>query len=289
VALLAPLSLDDAVGALDAHPDALVLAGGTDLMVEINGGHRAISGDETVIAVNRVAELRTWTVDPNARTVRIGAGVTYRELEAPPLADLLPALAQAARTVGSPQIRHAGTIGGNLGTCSPAGDTLPVLSALDATVELLGAGGGRSMPVHEFMTGVKRTARRPGELIVAVTLPLLDGWQGYAKVGVRNAMVIAIASAALAVDEPSRSVRIALGSVGPTILRAPEAEAFAASAVDWTTREIGEDAVVTFGRMVAEASRPIDDHRSSAAYRRRAVEVVARRLLRRAFPAGWDS
>lgn len=285
MAVIAPLSLDDAVGALEAHPDALVLAGGTDLMVEINGGHRAISGDEAVLAVNRVAELRTWTVDPAARTVRIGAGVTYRELEAPPLAELLPALAQAARTVGSPQIRHAGTIGGNLGTCSPAGDTLPVLSALDATVELRGPSGERSMPVHEFMTGVKRTARRPGELIVAVTVPLLDGWQGYAKVGVRNAMVIAIASAALVVDEPSRSVRLALGSVGPTILRAAAAEAHAVDAVDWDRGTFDEESVVTFGRLAAEAARPIDDHRSSAAYRRHAVHVLARRLLRRAFPA----
>lgn len=285
MAVIAPLSLNDAVGALEAHPDALVLAGGTDLMVEINGGHRAISGDEAVLAVNRVAELRTWTVDPAARTVRIGAGVTYRELEAPPLAELLPALAQAARTVGSPQIRHAGTIGGNLGTCSPAGDTLPVLSALDATVELRGPSGERSMPVHEFMTGVKRTARRPGELIVAVTVPLLDGWQGYAKVGVRNAMVIAIASAALVVDEPSRSVRLALGSVGPTILRAAAAEAHAVDAVDWDRGTLDEESVVTFGRLAAEAARPIDDHRSSAAYRRHAVDVLARRLLRRAFPA----
>ncbi len=132
----------------------------------------------------------------------------------------MPALAQAARTVGSPQIRSAATLGGNLATCSPAGDGLPVLAALEAIVELRGNDGVRTLPVDEFMVGVKRTARQPGELITAVTVPLLDGWQGYAKVGVRNAMVIAISGACLAVDRPTRSVRLALGSVAPTIVRA---------------------------------------------------------------------
>ena len=161
--------------------------------------------------------------------------MTYAELEAPPLAALLPALAQAARTVGSPQIRNAATIGGNLATCSPAGDGLPVLSALDAVVELQGSTGRRELAVGEFMTGVKRTARRPDELITAVTVPVLDGWQGYAKVGIRNAMVIAIAGACLAVDRPTRSIRLALGSVAPTIVRAAEAEAHASATVDWDT------------------------------------------------------
>jgi CO/xanthine dehydrogenase FAD-binding subunit len=282
--LIAPLSLDDAVAALGDHPDALVLAGGTDLMVAVNGSHRRLTGDETVVAVGRVAELRGWEHDPVAATVRIGAGVTYAELAAPPLAELLPALAQAARTVGSPQIRNAATIGGNLATCSPAGDGLPVLSALDAVVELRGPGGVRSVPVGEFMTGVKRTDRRPGELITAVTLPLLDGWQGYAKVGVRNAMVIAIASACLAVDTPARAVRLALGSVAPTILRASAAEAFAAGAVDWAAATVPPAERDRFAALAAAAALPIDDHRSSAAYRRRAVEVLAGRLLRRAFP-----
>jgi CO/xanthine dehydrogenase FAD-binding subunit len=284
VGVLVATTLHEAVAALGAHPDALVLAGGTDLMVEVNEAHRSLAGDETVVAVNRVAELRAWSVDTATRLVRLGAGVTYAELARPPLSDLLPALGQAARTVGSPQIRNAATIGGNLATCSPAGDGLPVLAALDAVVELLGPDGTRSMPVEEFMTGVKRTARRPGELLTAVTVPLLDGWQGYAKVGVRNAMVIAIAGACLAVDTPGRSVRIALGSVAPTIVRAPEAEAFAEAAVDWVTGTASDDVVTRFATLAAAAARPIDDHRASAAYRRRAVEVLAGRLLRRAFP-----
>jgi CO/xanthine dehydrogenase FAD-binding subunit len=284
VGVLVPSTLDEAVAALDAAPDALVLAGGTDLMVEINEARRLLAGDETVVSVGRIPELLAWSHDPASSSVRLGAGVTYAELARPPLATLLPALGHAARTVGSPQIRNAATIGGNLATCSPAGDGLPVLAAVDATVDLLGADGARTLPVGAFMTGVKRTARRPGELITAVTVPVLDGWQGYAKVGVRNAMVIAICGACLAVDAPSRSVRIALGAVAPTIVRAPDAEAFAASAVDWAEGRIEGGAVARFGALAADATRPIDDHRASAAYRRRAIEVLAARLLRRAFP-----
>ena len=196
-------SVDDAVSVLGDRPDALVLAGGTDLMVEVNEAHRHVVGDETVVVVNRLPELRAWTLDRAAGTLRIGAAVTYGELASPPLLELVPALAQAARTVGSPQIRSAATLGGNLATCSPAGDGLPVLAALEALVELRSNHGVRTLTVDEFMVGVKRTARRPGELITAVTVPLLDGWQGYAKVGVRNAMVIAIAGACLAVDRKS--------------------------------------------------------------------------------------
>jgi CO/xanthine dehydrogenase FAD-binding subunit len=284
VGVLVASTLHEAVAAMGAHPDALVLAGGTDLMVEINEAHRSLAGTETVIAVNRVPELRAWSVDTAAGTMRLGAGVTYAELARAPLADLLPALGQAARTVGSPQIRNAATIGGNLATCSPAGDGLPVLAALDAVVELTGPGGTRALPVGDFMTGVKRTARRPDELLTAVTVPLLDGWQGYAKVGVRNAMVIAIAGACLAVDRLGHTVRIALGSVAPTVVRAPDAEAFAAAAVAWDDLTVTDDAVARFASLAADAARPIDDHRASAAYRRRAVEVLARRLLRRAFP-----
>jgi CO/xanthine dehydrogenase FAD-binding subunit len=286
--VVVPLTLREAVSALAEHPGAMVLAGGTDALVEINEGHRRIATEATatpvVIAVDRVAELRSWTIDPGERTITIGAGVTYDELMEEPLAALLPALAEASRTVGSPQIRIAGTLGGNLATCSPAGDALPVLSALDAEVRLAGLAGERTMSVHEFMVGVKRTALEPGELITAVTLPLLDGWQGYSKVGVRNAMVIATASACLAVHTPARSVRVALGSVGPTIVRAAQAESFAVDAVDWDRGGVSDGDARHFDDLTAAASRPIDDHRSTAAYRRHAIGVMATRLIRRAFP-----
>jgi CO/xanthine dehydrogenase FAD-binding subunit len=135
------------------------------------------------------------------------------------------------------------------------------------------------------MTGPKRTAMLPGELIEAVTVPVFTGWQGYAKVGVRNAMVISNAGACLVVDDDG-GVRLALGSVGPTIIRCQQAEAFAASAVDPSARSVTDADAVEFGRLAAAAARPIDDHRSTAEYRRHAVAVLARRLLRRAFPNG---
>jgi CO/xanthine dehydrogenase FAD-binding subunit len=187
--------------------------------------------------------------------------------------------------VGSPQIRHSATLGGNVATCSPAGDGLPVLAALDAVVHVVSASGDRSVPFSEFMTGPKRTSLLPGELIESVSMPVFAGWQGYAKVGVRNAMVISNAGACLVVDDEA-GVRLALGSVGPTIIRCAHAEAFAASVVDTSSRSVSDADAFEFGRLAAEASRPIDDHRSTADYRRHAIAVLARRLLRRAFPHG---
>lgn len=275
-----PRTIDEAVGLLADDPSALVLAGGTDAMVEINDGHRR-PGD-SVVVVNRIADLRSWRHDPSAGTVTIGAGVTYTELMNGPLATLIPALAEASRTVGSPQIRNAGTLGGNLGTASPAGDGIPVLAALDASVSLASANGLRSVPVTELITGVKQTALRPGEIITEITVPVVAGWQGYAKVGVRNAMVIAVASVALVLDDLNRSVGVALGSVGPTVLRCPDAEALLAGAIDWATLTAPADALDAFAVAVSAASQPITDHRSTADYRRHAVGVLAKRLARRA-------
>ena len=272
-------SLPDALAALAERPDAHVLAGGTDFMVEVNFAHRR---PEHVVAVANVPELRGWRQDGN--TVVLGAGLTYTEMLAPEFAALLPAMAQAARTVGSPQIRNAGTIGGNLGTCSPAGDGLPVLAALDATLELASASGRRTVSIHDFMVGVKRTALAAGEMLVAVRVPILDGYQGFAKVGVRNAMVISAVSACLAVDTAGRGVRLALGAVAPTVVRARTAEAWVASEVSWTGAPVPPDVAADFGRRAAAETSPIDDHRSTAAYRRHAVAVLATRLLRRAFP-----
>jgi len=284
VTVLVPTGLDEALAALADAPDAHVLAGGTDLMVELNHGHRR---PPAVIAVGRVPELRGWSVEDGG-VVRVGAATTYTELMAPGPAALAPALAAASRTVGSPQIRNAGTIGGNLGTASPAGDTLPVLVALDAEVELASASGRRRLPVADFLTGPKRTALAPAELIVAVRFPSLraDGAQEYLKVGTRNAMVIAVASCAVVVEPARHAVRVGLGSVGPVPLRAPAAEAWAAEHVDWAGAVADAD---TFGRLVAEAARPIDDHRSTAAYRRHAIAVLAARGLRRCLRTGTEA
>lgn len=269
--VMTPRNLADAAAMAAAHPEAHLLTGGTDFMVEVNFDHRKPTD---VISLSRVEELRQWTVDRSAGSVFIGAAVVYADMEKGELAGLVPALAEAARTVGSPQIRSAGTLGGNLGTCSPAGDGLPVLAALDAAVHLSSADGDRAVPFADFMTGPKRNDRRPGEIITGVTVPVADGFQGYAKVGVRNAMVISIASACLAVR--SGRVSIALGSVGPTVIRAAAAE-------EWlsTAGPLDDQLAREFGTRVAAEARPIDDHRSTAAYRRHAVAVISTRLLER--------
>jgi CO/xanthine dehydrogenase FAD-binding subunit len=277
-----PRTIREALDALTSAPDARLIQGGTDMMVEINFNHLK---PHNVIALRRVQELRRWTKNADG-TITIGAGVPYQEMETGELKNLIPALAEAARTVGSPQIRAAGTLGGNLGTCSPAGDGLPVLFALDAVIHLQSSESSRVLSVHDFMLGVKRNARASNEIITAVTMPLLDGWQGYAKVGVRNAMVISVASACLAVDKSTKSVRIALGAVGPTIIRCRDAEDWLAEQLDIST-STGIDVATAkeFGRRVSIESKPIDDHRSTAEYRRHAIGVLAQRLITRAYPS----
>jgi CO/xanthine dehydrogenase FAD-binding subunit len=278
MSITVPDTLPAVYAALDADPEAQLLAGGTDFMVEVNFGHRRPS---SVIALRNVTELRGWHREGD--TLVVHGGCTYREMQEEAFASLVPALATAARTVGSPQIRNAGTIGGNVATASPAGDTLPVLVALDATVTLGSSTGLRHVALTDFIVGPKRTTRAHGEVIIDVRLPVLDGPQEYLKIGTRNAMVIAVADVALVVDREGRRVRVAMGSVGPTVLRAPAAETFAAARIDWSTGTVA-DATATcaeFGALVGAASRPIDDHRSTAAYRRRGIEVLATRALSR--------
>ncbi|MEN9802469.1 MAG: hypothetical protein RLZ37_1594, partial [Actinomycetota bacterium] len=226
MSVLSPTSVDQLLDMLAADPQADVISGGTDFMVEVNLHARR---PETVISLRRVAELREWSYRPTRSLVTIGAGLPYAEMEQGEIAQLLPALAQAARTVGSPQIRAAGTIGGNLGTCSPAGDILPVIAALDATIHVISAHGMRDVSWNDFMLGVKRNALQPGEIVHSVSLPVIDGWQGYAKVGTRNAMVISTASACLVRDADEGIVMIALGAVGPTVIRCFEAERWLAT------------------------------------------------------------
>jgi CO/xanthine dehydrogenase FAD-binding subunit len=286
VTALAPDRLRAALIALDGDPAPTVLAGGTDLMVEVNYGHRR---PDSVLSLRRVAELRTWRVEPGPAgdEVVLGATTTYTTLLGPELATLLPALAQAARTVGSPQIRNTGTIGGNLATGSPAGDTLPVLVAHGARVELASVSGRRALPVSEFLLGPKTTGLAPGELLTAVRVPVATGPAEFLKIGVRNAMVIAVANCALVVDHARRTLRCALGSVGPVPVRDPEAEAWLADRLDWDGGTPPDPSLVDgFGRRMAAASRPIDDHRATADYRRHAVDVMARRAVARAWRPG---
>lgn len=272
-------NLADALAALRATPEARLLQGGTDTMVEINFNHYK---PEHVVALRKVQELRSYSVQDDKGVIFIGSGVPYQTLENDPFLKLLPALAQASRTVGSPQIRAAGSLGGNLGTCSPAGDGLPVLSALDATVHLQSVDSSREVLIHDFMVGVKKNARMPDEIITGVTVPILQGFQGYSKVGVRNAMVISVASACLAIDASQSQVRLALGAVGPTIIRCRESEQWLSDQVDIAAANFSGDVAKEFGRRAALEARPIDDHRSTAEYRRHAISVLAERLLLKA-------
>ena len=259
-----PADVDEALDILGSHPEATVVAGGTDLMVEVNYGLRFPT---SVVGIRRIGELAG--VEPGW----IGAGATWARLVNAPWAGL----AQVARTVGSPQIRNAGTIGGNLGTASPAGDGLTFLAAVDATVEVVSKSDGRrSLPWDRFLTGPKRNALQPGELILGARFPQeLPSRQAFGKVGTRNAMVISIVSACLTRSEDG-TTRIALGSVGPTTVRARRAEEMISG-----ERHPSDAAIAEFKRLVSEEVRPITDHRSSALYRRHAAGVLAGRLLER--------
>ena len=273
-------SVLEVVNALRDYPDARLIQGGTDMMVEVNLNRARVND---VISLRRVAELRRWHLDPEAALLRIGAGVPFAEMERAPLSLYVPALAQAARTVGSPQIRAAGSLGGNLGTCSPAGDGLPVLTALDAVVHLRSATTERDVSIHDFMVGVKKILKQPDEVIVAATVPVLQGFSGYAKVGSRNAMVISAASACLVHDAVGGTIRLAFGAVAPTVMRAKRAEAWLGAQSDLRGSLTVSPALAReFGQRAAQECSPIDDHRSTALYRRHAVAVLAERLLLRA-------
>jgi CO/xanthine dehydrogenase FAD-binding subunit len=278
--LLRPTSWQAALDAADAFPDALPIAGGTDVMVDLNFDRRRPTG---LLDLSRVPELREWSADE--AHVRLGAGVTYSRVVAE-LGQLLPGLALASRTVGSPQIRNRGTIGGNLGSASPAGDAHPPLLAAGATVELASkARGARQVPAAHFFVGPKRSVVQPDELIRAVLVPRTAGPQQFAKVGTRNAMVIAACSFALSLDPRERRVGTGIGSAAPTPRSAPEAEAFLAEALEragsWDGGSLAAAVSERFGALVAAATEPIDDVRATASYRRHALAVMARRTL------GW--
>ena len=271
-----PQRLAEALDALSSTPAAHLLAGGTDFMVEVNFGRRR---PERIVALRRVTELQGWSVDDGR--FDLGALVTYRQIERE-LAGDLPAFAAAARTVGSPQIRNAGTVGGNIGTASPAGDALPLLTALDAQVVCAGPDGERTLALTDYITGPKQTDRRPGEVITRVRFDRVRGPQHFLKVGPRNAMVISVACLALVLDVDRRQVRVGLGSAGPRPARPAEAEQFAAAALDWDSGEMPPDDIAEFGRKVSAAAAPITDHRGTIEYRTHAVDVLARRALTRA-------
>ncbi|MEU7180692.1 MULTISPECIES: FAD binding domain-containing protein [Streptomyces] len=277
---LRPASWEEALAAKAEHPTAVPIAGGTDVMVEINFDHRRPA---YLLDLNRIGDLAEWEV--GERTVRLGASVPYTRIMEN-LRTELPGLALAAHTVASPQIRNRGGVGGNLGTASPAGDAHPPLLATGGAVEAESVRGVRMIPVDDFYVGVKRNALAPDELIRAVHLPKADGPQQFSKVGTRNAMVIAVCAFALALHPETRTVRTGIGSAAPTPVRARAAEEFLTAALAdggfWESgHPLPPSVARQFAQLAAGACNPIDDVRGSARYRRHAVGVMARRTL------GW--
>ncbi|MDP9459411.1 MAG: FAD binding domain-containing protein [Actinomycetota bacterium] len=274
---LQPTTWREALTLRAERPDALAVAGGTDVMVDLNFDRRR---PPALLDLGRVGELREWSTDDGR--IRLGAGVPYARVISE-LGAQLPGLAMASRTVGSPQIRIRGTVGGNVGSASPAGDAHPPLLAADAVVEVESAARGvRRIPAADFYTGVKRNALDPDELIAAVLVPTALGPQQYCKVGTRNAMVIAVSAFACALHPDRRTVGTGIGSAAPTPRRAPEAETFLGGELEaaglWDSREaLPETLARAFGERVAQAASPIDDVRGSAAYRLHSLSVMARR------------
>jgi CO/xanthine dehydrogenase FAD-binding subunit len=255
--VLTPRTLDEALRLKAEHPDAWPIQGGTDVMVALNFDR---GRPAAMLNLNEVAELRGWSRENG--TLRLGAALTYSEIEHGELRDVLPALAEASRTVGSPQIRNRGTVGGNLGTASPAGDALPPLIVEGAEVECASVRGVRTLALAEFVTGVKRTALAPDELITAVRLTPSRAPQTFMKIGPRNAMVIAVVSLSVTAGD---ELRASFGSVSPrpVLVTAPRDEAD------------------SFPERVAAAASPIDDVRGTEAYRRHALRVLTARALQR--------
>jgi CO/xanthine dehydrogenase FAD-binding subunit len=255
--VLTPRSLDEALRLKSEHPDAWVIQGGTDVMVGLNFDRLR---PPSLLNLNEVVELRGWSQE--GEELRLGAGLTYAQAMGPELAALLPALAEASRTVGSPQIRNRGTIGGNLGTSSPAGDALPPLLVEGAEIECASVRGVRRVPLGEFVTGVKRNVLAGDELISAVYVTPSRAAQTFMKVGPRNAMVIAVVSLAVSAGD---ELRASFGSASPrpVLVTAPRGDA------------------ESFPDRVAEAATPIDDVRGTAAYRRHALRVLTKRALDR--------
>lgn len=275
---LQPETWPEALQMKAAHPQAVPIQGGTDVMVELNFDRYR---PEYLLDLTRVSELAQWA--PDNGHIRLGAGVSYTRVITE-LGDRLPGLAMASRTVGSPQIRNRGTVGGNLGAASPAGDSHPALLAACAIVEVESVRGARQIPAEEFYTGVKRNALGPDELIKAVLIAPPAGPQQFCKIGTRNAMVISVAAFGLALHPDREAVGTGIGSAAPTPRRALAAEQFLAQSLTddglWESRGALPDATGRhFADLVADAASPIDDVRGTARYRVHSLSVMARRAL----------
>jgi CO/xanthine dehydrogenase FAD-binding subunit len=271
VALLQPDTLDSALDVRRAVPEAVVVAGGTEVMVARNRGERP----GPLLDLSRVAELRETRIDRD--TLRLGATVTLtRAIEE--LEGRLPVLAAASRTVASRQIRNRATIGGTVALADPSADVLTALVAAGADVELASADGTRRIDVAAFLTGPFVADVRPGELVTALHVPAATGPAAYAKVGARNAMARAICAVAVVLDLPQRRAVVAVANCGPAPVR---------TTVRWDGGELDPSWVAGVAGRVAQDIAPQDDDRGSAAYKRHAAAVLTRRALTRAWETPW--
>ncbi len=273
--LLRPTTVPEALTMLDGG-NAMPIAGGTNVVVDLRAGKHHPAA---LVDVTRLAGLRGIRRDDGHLV--IGGGTTISDLLHDPLiAQHAPALREAAAVFANPLIRNRATVAGNLVDASPAADTAPPLLALDAEVELSSQGGTRRVPLADFLVGVRKTVRRPDELLTAVHIPLPAGGSRashFHKLGLRRADAISVLSAAAAVtwDAAGRctAARIALGALAPHPLRATAAEALLLG------QTLTPALVAEAARLAGEATQPIDDIRGTAAYRREVAEVIVRRLL----------
>jgi carbon-monoxide dehydrogenase medium subunit len=273
-----------AVALLAEHAPARVIAGGTDLLADLKSSPS--HAPKTVVDISRVTDLRK--IEVNARGLCIGALVTHSEIMASKIIrNMFPALIDAAHTIGAVQTRNLGTLGGNLVTAVPSVDSGPTLVALDALVVIAGPAGNRTMPLAEFFVGPRRTALKQDELLVEIVIPKanLDKPAHFLKMGLRKGQALALVNAAssLWVDAKTnscRDVRIALGAVAPTVIRAKTAEKFLEG------RAATPENCAEAGRLAVEDARPISDMRASAEYRRDLVAVLTKRTLEAACAQG---
>lgn len=268
-----PNSLDELWAIMSANPGGAVMAGGTDLLVRIRKTGRK---PPALFCLERIDELKQ--IRENEKVIFIGAYVTHqRLLENLTVQKRLRALWDAVSVLGSPPVRHSGTIGGNLCTASPAGDTLPPLYVFGAEVDIRSKSNKRSVSVAEFITGPGRTSLHSGEIVTRVSIPLpAPGTiSRYYKAGKRKAMAITVASMAVQAKKDENGIieliKLAWGSAGATVVTLPEAEEFLRG------HTLSEERLRQAGKLVSAGVTPIDDIRGSAAYRR----MVAGNLLLR--------
>lgn len=279
VQVLQPETLEEALRSRREAPDSVAVAGGTEVMPERTQGRRP----GQLLDLSRIGELRAVGDGKPGEPIRLGAGVTCTRL-IEELAERVPVLAMAARTVGSRQIRNRATLGGAVALADPSADLLAALLALDGEIELSSFSGTRRLALGSFLTGPFTCDLRPEELVTAVLVAPAVGPAAYAKVGARNAMARAVCAVAVALDLTGRRAAIALAGMGPTTLRAGAAEGRFGAEAPW--EQLGDLDPAWLSEVGAQAARdsaPRSDRRGSAEYKRHAAAVLTARALARAW------